>query len=63
MRKTGLFAVTTVLILAGAGGWVASKTQARIASATDVRIDPSEITMNANHVPAQHYRDFSVIFD
>jgi hypothetical protein len=26
-------------------------------------IDPSELTMNANHVPTQHYRDFSVIFD
>ena len=39
MRKTtGLFAFAPVLILAGAGGWVASNTQAPVATPTHVRI-------------------------
>jgi hypothetical protein len=63
MRKTtGLFAIAPVLILAGAGGWASSNTQAPIATPTDVRIDLSEVAMNANQLPAQHYQDFSVIF-
>jgi hypothetical protein len=64
MRKTtGLFAFAPVLILAGAGGWVASNTQAPVATPTHVRIDTSEITMTANQLPSEHYQDFSVIFD
>jgi hypothetical protein len=63
MRKTtGLFAFAPVLILAGAGGWVASNTQAPVATPTHVRIDTSEITMTANQLPSEHYQDFSVIF-
>jgi hypothetical protein len=63
MRKTtGLFAIAPVLILAGAGEWVSSNTQAPIATPTEVRIDLSEVAMNANQLPAQHYQDFSVIF-
>jgi len=63
MRKTtGLFAITPVLILAGAGGWMSSNTQAPIAAPADVRIDPSAITVQANELPAQHYSDFSMIF-
>ena len=63
MRKTtGLFAFAPVLILAGAGGWVASNTQAPVATPTHVRIDTSEITMTANQLPSEHCQDFSVIF-
>jgi hypothetical protein len=63
MRKTtGLFAIAPVLILAGAGGWASSNTRAPIATPTEVRIDLSEVAMNANQLPAQHYQDFSVIF-
>jgi|EndMetStandDraft_3_1072993.scaffolds.fasta_scaffold60399_4 hypothetical protein len=62
MRKTGLFAVVAALILAGIGGWATSNTQARVATATVGGIDPFLIMTNAKDLPAEHYRDFSMVF-
>jgi hypothetical protein len=62
MRKTGLFAVAAALILAGIGGWAASNTQARVATATSVGINPLQIMTNAGHLPTEHYQDFSMVF-
>ena len=61
MRKTGLFAVVAALILAGIGGWPPN-TQARVATATVGGIDPFLIMTNAKDLPAEHYRDFSMVF-
>jgi len=63
MRKTGLFAAAAALVLAGVGGWVASNTQARVATATVGGIDPFQMMMNAKHLPTDHYQDFSMVFD
>ena len=48
MRKTGLFAVAAALILAtGIGGWAASNTQARVATAASIGINPFQMMTNA----------------
>ena len=63
MRKTGLFAVAAALILAGIGGWAASNTQARVATATSIGINPFQMMTNAKHPPTEHYQDFSMVFN
>jgi hypothetical protein len=50
------------LILAGIGGWAASNTQARVATATSIGINPFEMMRNAKHLPTEHYQDFSMLF-
>ena len=62
MRKTGLFAVAAALILTGIGGWAASNTQARVATASSIGINPFHMMTNAKHLPTQHYQDFSMLF-
>jgi hypothetical protein len=62
MRKTGLFAVAVALILAGIGGWAASNTQARVATASSIGINPFQMMTNAKHLPTEYYRDFSMVF-
>ena len=48
MHKIRLFAVAAALILAGAAGWVATTTHARVEAPVSVEgISPSQITMNA----------------
>jgi hypothetical protein len=61
MRKTGLFAVAAALILAGIGGWAASNTQARVATAS-IAINPFHMMTHAKHLPMEHYQDFSMVF-
>jgi hypothetical protein len=62
MRKTGLFAVAAALILAGIGAWAASNTQARVATATSIGINPFQMMRNAKNLPTEHYQDFSMVF-
>ena len=63
MRKTGLFAVAAALILAtGIGGWAASNTQARVATAASIGINPLQMMTNAKHLATEHYQDFSMVF-
>jgi hypothetical protein len=63
MGKTGLFAVSAAaLILAGVAGWAVSDTQARVATATTVQIDPFKMTTSAKQLPAQHFADYSLVF-
>jgi len=63
MRKTNLFAVAVVLFVGGAGGWAASYTQARVIGPMDggIRINPFQITLNAQQLPTQQFQDFSVL--
>jgi hypothetical protein len=63
MRRTGLFAIAAALILAGVGGWAASNTQARVAPEANVQIDPLQLMTHAGDLPAQHYQDFSLVFN
>jgi hypothetical protein len=73
MRKISLFAVAGALIVAGVGGWAASTTNARVATSTGVGIEPFQIIgvgiepfqimKNAKLLPAQHYDDFSLVFN
>ena len=63
MRNIKLFAIATALILAGIGGWAASTTQARVTSPSSVGIEPLQMMMNATQLPAEHYADFSVVFN
>ena len=63
MRKTGLFAVAAALILAtGIAGWAASNTQARVATATSIGINPFQMMTNARHLDTELYQDFSLVF-
>ena len=64
MRKISVFVVAAVLILAGAGGWVASITHARVeAPLAAGGIDPSHIMMNARDLPTEHFVDYSLVFN
>jgi hypothetical protein len=63
MRKTNLFAfAAAVLILAGVGGWVASTAQTSVATPTEVRIDTSQVMMNAKDLPTERFQDFTFVF-
>ena len=64
MRKISLFAVVA-LILAGAGGWVVSSTQARVdtMNVRVDRIDPMQMMTPANDLPTEHYVDYSLVFN
>jgi hypothetical protein len=63
MGKTGLFAVSAAaLILACVAGWAVPDTQARVAFATTVRIDPFKVLTNANELPTEHFADYSLVF-
>jgi hypothetical protein len=62
MRKFGFVAIA-VLTLAGFAGWVASTSQARVATSTaGVRIDPMEM-MTGGNLPIQHVVDYSLVYD
>lgn len=63
MRNTKSFAAAAALILAAVGGWAASTTDRSIAAAARVGMDPLQIMMTTTNLPAQHFKDFSVIFD
>jgi hypothetical protein len=64
MRKVYLFAAAAAFILAGVGGWAASTTYARVdAPMTSVTIDTIQLTKIAGNLPAEEFRDYSVVFD
>jgi hypothetical protein len=65
MRKTKLFAITAAVILAGVGAWAVLTARAPVAEAAlpGVRIDPSQMMMNAKDLPTERVVDFSVIFN
>jgi Flp pilus assembly protein CpaB len=63
MRKTNLFAfAAAALILAGVAGWVASTPQASVAAPIEVRIDTSQVMMNAKDLPTERFQDFTFVF-
>jgi hypothetical protein len=63
MRKINLLAVAAALILAGAGGWIASTPHETVAAPIGSQVDPLHIMMNAKELPSVRYQDFSLVFD
>jgi hypothetical protein len=63
MRKTKSIVVATALLIAAVAGWAASTPDARVAAGTDVGIGPLQIMMNTTRLPAEHYDDFSFVFN
>jgi hypothetical protein len=64
MRKVYLFAAAAAFILAGVGAWAASTTYARvIVPETIVTIDTIQLTKTAGNLPAEVFKDYSVVFD
>jgi hypothetical protein len=63
MGKTGLFAVSAAaLILASIAGWAVSDTQARVATATTVQIEPFKVMTSAKELPTEQFADYSLVF-
>jgi hypothetical protein len=50
-------------MLAGAGVWATSTTQARIDVPAGAQINPLQITMGAGHLPVARYDDYSLVFN
>ena len=64
MRKISFYAAATFLILTGAGGWIASTTQARVEGPALVEaIDPSQMTINARNLPNEEFTDYTFVFN
>ena len=65
MTKTDLFAATAAaLILTCAAGWSISDTQARaITPVPTVQIDPFNMMISAKQLPAEHFADYSLVFN
>jgi hypothetical protein len=63
MRTLKLVVAAAGLILAGVGGWILSTPVQTVASPMGGRIDPLHTMMSAKGLPAEHYHDFSVVFD
>ena len=67
MRKTKSIVVGTAaasaLLIAAVAGWAASTTNAHVAARTDVGIAPLQIMMNTTRLPAEHYDDYSFVFN
>jgi hypothetical protein len=70
MRKAYWFAIATVAVtmLAGAGGWMTLTSPADATKAVDasVQIDPLQMLQmmkNAKSLPAEHYDDYSLVFN
>jgi hypothetical protein len=61
MLKISLVAAIA-LMLAGAGVWATSTTQARLDTPAGAQIDPSQIMMGTRHLPVAHYDDYSLEF-
>jgi hypothetical protein len=53
-------ASAAALIVACVGGWMISDTQARVAS---VQIDPFTMMTGAKQLPAEHFADYSFVFN
>jgi hypothetical protein len=64
MHKTKLLAIAAALILAGAAGWIATTTHARVEAPVAAQgIDPSEMTMNAKNLAVEEFVDYSFVFN
>jgi len=65
MTKADLFAASTAaLILACAAGWSISDTQAHaITPIPTVQIDPFNMMKSAKELPAEHFVDYSLVFN
>ena len=60
-KTTDLFAVSAAaLILACVAGWAVSDTQARVAGP---QIDPLTMMTSAKQMPAEHFADYSFVFN
>ena len=63
-KTTGLFAASAAaLILACVAGWAISDTQARVAAPATVQIDPLTMMTSAKQMPAEHFADYSFVFN
>jgi hypothetical protein len=63
MRKGTLFVIAAALVLTCVAGWLALTPHATVAAPTGVWVDPVQMMMNANDLPAERYHDFSLVFD
>jgi hypothetical protein len=64
MRKTTLIAAAAAAVsLICVGGWVASTPNATAAATPTEQIDIMQLTVNAQDLPAQHFRDMTFVFD
>jgi hypothetical protein len=62
MRKTTLIAAAAVSLIC-VGGWIASTPNATAAATPTEQIDIMQLTVNAQDLPAQHFRDMTFVFD
>jgi hypothetical protein len=63
MAKT-LFAVSTAaLMVAFAAGWAVSDSHARVAEAATVQVDTFQMMTSAQQMPAEHFADYSFVFN
>jgi len=63
-KTTDLFAASAAaLILACVAGWAVSDTQARVAAPATVQIDPFKVMTSAKQLPAEHFADYSFVFN
>ena len=63
-KTTGLFAASAAaLILACVVGWAVSDTQARVAAPATVQIDSFKMMTSAKQLPAEHFADYSFVFN
>jgi hypothetical protein len=60
MRKIGLFAVGTALILFGLVMWTTSTTHALVAT---TGIEPIAMMVGASDLTTSHFDDYSVVFN
>jgi hypothetical protein len=65
MGKTKFFAASAAaLILACVAGWAVSDTKARAITPTaTVQIDPFKLMTSAQQMPAEHFVDYSFVFN
>ena len=63
-KTTDLFAASAAaLILACVAGWAISDTQARATVPATVQIDPLTMMTSAKQLPAEHFADYSFVFN
>jgi hypothetical protein len=63
-KTTDLFAASAAaLILACVAGWAISDTQARVAAPATAQIDPFKVMTSATELSAEHFADYSFVFN
>jgi hypothetical protein len=65
MAKTGLFttAAAAAAIVAFAAAWTVSDTEAVVAAPATVQINPLTMMTSAKQLPAEHFADYSFVFN